>query len=111
MNVNPTYTEVRYPNGREAAVSTRHLSPCPKGNNEVVDFCNKTLESDVTENDSNVAVDSGKNINEIQCERRILKKIILLLLNKMRDGQIVAINTYYLQDMALIIEQFLCKGE
>ena len=45
-------------------MSTPYLSPCLHVNNKVVNFCNKKLESDFTENDSNVAINSGKNINE-----------------------------------------------
>ena len=48
---------------REATVSTRHLSFCPNVNNKVINFSEETLESDVTEKDSNVTVDYGKNIN------------------------------------------------
>ena len=49
---------------REATVSTRHLSFCSNVNNKVVNFCNETLESDVTEKDSNVTADYSKNINK-----------------------------------------------
>ena len=38
--VNPTYASIRYPNGREATVSVRDLSPCRRVNN------NSTVESD-----------------------------------------------------------------
>ena len=63
VNVNPTYAEVGYFNDRKATISSRHLSPCLNVNNKFVN-CDETLESDVTKNDSNVAVDSGKSINE-----------------------------------------------
>ena len=32
--MNPTYASIRYPNGREATVSVRDLSPCPRVNND-----------------------------------------------------------------------------
>ena len=78
MNINPTYAEVRYPNGREATVYTRHLSSCTNVINEVVN-CNETLESDVTENDSNVAVDSGENITEPSGDKIFTENNIILL--------------------------------
>ena len=35
IHVNPTYANVRYPNGREVTVSLRDLSPCPVTDNFV----------------------------------------------------------------------------
>ena len=65
-------------------MSTRHLSPCPNVNNEVVNFCDETLESDVTKNDLNVAVDSGENINETPGETNLKKYIIILFEQNVR---------------------------
>ena len=31
--MNPTHTNIRYPNGREVTVSVGDLSPCPRVNN------------------------------------------------------------------------------
>ena len=81
VNVNPTYAEVRYLNGREATVSIRHPSPCP---NEVVDFCDKSSESDITENNSNVVVDSGENINKTPSETNSKENNIISLEQNVR---------------------------
>ena len=83
MNVNPTYAEVGYFNDRKATISSRHLSPCLNVNNKFVN-CDETLESDVTKNDSNVAVDSGKSINEPYCRKNFKENNIISLKQNVR---------------------------
>ena len=69
---------------RQATVSTRHLSFCPNVNNEVAIFCDETLESDFTEKGSNVALDSGKNINKPSSEKNSKKNNIISLKQDVR---------------------------
>ena len=45
INVNPTYAEVRYPNGHEATVSIRGFAPCPQEQNNDVVLIMKVLQS------------------------------------------------------------------
>ena len=85
MDVNPTYAEVRYPNGRKATVSTRHFSSCPNVYNEVIN-CDETLESNVTENGSNVAVDFCQNKIEPSDEKNSEKNNIVSLEQNVRQS-------------------------
>ena len=66
INVNPTYADVRYPDGREATVSIRDISPCPgslcppenRGTPDVSDVLHNLSDSNVpNENDVSVNLD------------------------------------------------------
>ena len=55
MHVNPSYANIRYPNGREVTVSLRDLSPCPTTENAVPEkepLSNDLPQSSLQENDS-----------------------------------------------------------
>ena len=55
MHVNPSYANIRYPNGREVTVSLRDLSPCPTTENAVPEeepLSNVLPQSSLQENDS-----------------------------------------------------------
>ena len=85
VNVNPTYAEVRYPNESKATVSTRQLSPCPNVYNEVINS-DETLESNVTENDSNVAVYFFQNKIEPSDEKNSEENNIIPLEQNVRQS-------------------------
>ena len=60
ININPTYAEVRYNDGREATVSVRDLSPCP--DDDVLDVLNENTDNNTDQIDS---VTSDHSVNDV----------------------------------------------
>ena len=60
ININPTYAEVRYNDGREATVSVRDLSPCP--DDDVLDVLNEKTDNNTDQIDS---VTSDRSVNDV----------------------------------------------
>ena len=87
INVNPTYAEVRYPNGHEATVSIRDLAPCPQEQNNDVRPNNESFaEHDITLqnlSDSTISADHenetslSSELNESLCSKNLHNNSVL----------------------------------